>query len=208
MVTELKIVGGDPALDLVNTAGDARVSDPLADYGEFVAWAARVGAIDDATAGRLAARGRDQPAAARRALAAARELRDLVDAVFRPLATAADGAPAATGDEGAAPPPDALARLVALAGAAVERSRLVPAGDAFVLAWDGDHLERPLWPLAAAAVDLLRAGPLERLKVCADCPWLFIDTSKNRSRRWCSMEVCGAHSKMRRYRQRRATAGR
>ncbi len=198
MVTELKIVGGDPALDLVNTAGDARVSDPLADYGDFAAWAARVGAIDDATAARLAARARDHPAAAQRALAAARELRDLVDAVFRPLATAADGAA----------PPDALARLAALAGAAVERARLVPAGDAFVLAWDGDHLERPLWPLAAAAVDLLRSGPLDRLKSCADCPWLFIDTSKNRSRRWCSMEVCGAHSKMRRYRQRRATAGR
>jgi predicted RNA-binding Zn ribbon-like protein len=204
VVTELKIVGGDPALDLVNTAGDARVSDPLGDYGDFVAWAARVGAIDGATAARLAARARDHPATAKRALVAARELRDLVDAVFRPLAT--DGTPRA-GDDGGAPP-DALARLAALAGAAVERARLVPAGDAFVLAWEGDHLERPLWPLAAAAVDLLRSGPLDRLKVCADCPWLFIDTSKNRSRRWCSMEVCGAHSKMRRYRQRRATAGR
>jgi len=55
-----------------------------------------------------------------------------------------------------------------------------------------------------AAVDLLRTGPLDRLKVCAACPWLFLDTSRNRSRRWCSMSDCGARLKMRRYRARAA----
>jgi predicted RNA-binding Zn ribbon-like protein len=212
VVTELRIVGGDPALDLANTAGDDRVPDPLADYGDFVAWAARAGVIDDPTAARLAERGRERPAAAERAVAEARELRALVDAVFRPLATADDGPRATAADRpsprGDRPPPEALARLVARAGAAVERARLVPVGDGFVLTWESDHLERPLWTLAAAAVDLLRTGPLDRLKVCVDCAWLFIDTSRNRSRRWCSMDVCGAHAKMRRYRARRATAGR
>jgi predicted RNA-binding Zn ribbon-like protein len=212
VVTELKIVSGDPALDLVNTVGDDRVPDPLEDYESFAEWAARVGVIDDATARRLAARGRERPARAGRALAEARELRAVMDAVFRPLATAPDGPPATAGGSssasGSGPAQDALARLVALAGAAIERGRLVPTDAGFRLAWAGDHLERPLWPLAAAAVDLLRSGPLDRLKACEDCPWLFLDTSRNRSRRWCSMDDCGSRSKMRRYRARRATAGR
>jgi predicted RNA-binding Zn ribbon-like protein len=196
VVTALHIVGGDPALDLVNTTGDARVDDPLAGYGEFAAWGARAGAIDEATAGRLAALGRERPAEAAAALAEARDLRAAADAVFRPLAA------------GSEPPPAALARLVAEGAAAAGRARLVPAGDGFTYAWEGDDLARPLWPLAAAAVDLLRAGPLDRLKQCDGCPWLFLDTSRNRSRRWCSMEVCGAHTKMRRYRARLTTEGR
>ncbi len=193
MVTELKIVGGDPALDLVNTLGDDRVPDPLDDYAAFAAWAARVGVIDDPTATRLTARAGERPAAAERALAEARALRAAVDDVFRPLAAGHD------------PLGAALARLVQRAGAAVERARV---GEGFVLVWDGDHLERPLWPLAVAGLDLLRSGPLDRLKACEDCPWLFLDTSRNRSRRWCSMDDCGSRSKMRRYRARRATAGR
>jgi hypothetical protein len=230
VVTELKIVGGDPALDLVNTRGDDRVADPLDAYASFAAWAARIGVIDDAVADRLTARASERPGAAERALTAGRALRAVMDAVFRPLATGHEAPhdsaavphdPSAPDDSSAArhdpsgalddswapdePPREALARR---AGAAVERARLVPAGSGFALAWDGDHLERPLWPIAVAGLDLLRAGPLDRLKACEDCPWLFLDTSRNRSRRWCSMDDCGSRSKMRRYRARRATAGR
>jgi predicted RNA-binding Zn ribbon-like protein len=218
VVTELKIVGGDPAIDLVNTVGDDRVPDPLVDHGSFASWAVRVGAVDAATARRLAARADEHPATAERALDEARELRTIADAVFRAVAT------------GGEPAPRALAQLVARAGAAVERARIVAAGavggpaswgderggpaswgderGGFVLAWGGAHLERPLWPLAVAAVDLLRSGPLEQLKACEGCPWLFLDTSRNHSRRWCSMGDCGSRSKMQRYRERRATAGR
>jgi predicted RNA-binding Zn ribbon-like protein len=194
--TDLKLVGGDPALDFVNTVGDDRVADPLGGYPSFAAWAARIGVVDGAAADRLAANASERPAAAERALVEARALRGVFDAVFRPLARR-------TGE----PPPDALARLVQRAGAAVERARLVPAGGAFLPGWDGEHLERPLWPLAVAALDLLRGGPLDRLKACESCPWLFIDSSRNRSRRWCSMDECGVRIKMRRYRE-RSTAGR
>ncbi|WP_203978219.1 CGNR zinc finger domain-containing protein [Planotetraspora silvatica] len=48
-------------------------------------------------------------------------------------------------------------------------------------------------------------GSWSRLKVCAEstCQWAFIDSSKNRSRSWCSMRVCGNRSKTRTYRARR-----
>jgi predicted RNA-binding Zn ribbon-like protein len=114
-------------------------------------------------------------------------LRETVDAVFRPLAV------------GRRPDSDDLDALVA----AQVAGRLVAAGDRFELSWDRDIVG----PLAAAAVDLLRSDQLDRLQVCEACPWLFLDLSRNRSRRWCSMNVCGGTLKMRRYRARkRATA--
>jgi len=64
-----------------------------------------------------------------------------------------------------------------------------------------------LSPVVHAAVELLTSGPLDRVKACAGCHWLFVDESKNRSRRWCTMEVCGTNEKVRRYLARRA-AGR
>ena len=194
--TELRLVGGDPALDLANTLEGPESPDSLVDFAELAAWAARVGVIDAVAADRVAGRGRERPADAARALDAARGLRAIVDAVFRALAT------------GREPPEDALARLLARGADAAAAGRLVRAGGAFALGWDGDEPERVVWPLAVAAVDLLRHGPLDRLKVCDACPWLFLDTSRNRSRRWCTMSECGANAKMRRYRARRATAGR
>jgi predicted RNA-binding Zn ribbon-like protein len=57
--------------------------------------------------------------------------------------------------------------------------------------------------LAAIAVADMH-GEWERLKICpaGDCAWVFFDPSKNRSKRWCSMAVCGNRAKTRSYRQR------
>lgn len=60
---------------------------------------------------------------------------------------------------------------------------------------------------AVAALDLLQTADLHRLKTCppehGGCGWVFLDTSKNGSRRWCSMDDCGTHAKSRRLAQRR-----
>ena len=47
-------------------------------------------------------------------------------------------------------------------------------------------------------------GIWERMKACKaeDCRWAFLDTSKNKSRAWCSMESCGNRAKVNAYRQR------
>jgi predicted RNA-binding Zn ribbon-like protein len=189
--TELRIVGGDLALDLANTLEGRGTPETLVDYPELAAWAALVGAVGDPR--RLTAIAAEQPAAADRALDDARRLRTAVDDVFRPLA-----------EHGAPPPAEALDELVAFAAEAAAHARLSPHDGSFELAWGGDDLRRPLWPIAIAAVDLLRTGPLDRLKTCANCPWLFIDHSRNRSRRWCTMDECGVHLKMRAYRARQA----
>ncbi|MEU5822683.1 CGNR zinc finger domain-containing protein [Streptomyces sp. NPDC047803] len=64
---------------------------------------------------------------------------------------------------------------------------------------------RPLTALAIAWNELTTTGDATRLKRCAEhtCAWAFWDVSKNRSRRWCSMRVCGNRNKSRTYASRK-----
>ncbi len=83
------------------------------------------------------------------------------------------------------------------------------AGASYRLGWvpvtGTEALGRAMWPLARSAVELLTSPALERLKLCEadDCGWLFVDASRNRSRRWCDMSGCGNLAKVRRFRARR-----
>jgi len=56
---------------------------------------------------------------------------------------------------------------------------------------------------AHSALRLLAEGEIARLKICGNCGWLFIDRSKNRSRTWCDMTVCGNRVKANRHYHRR-----
>jgi len=179
---ELLLVGENIALDLANTFNGPR--DGALEQ-EFL------NTPDDLAAWAVhAGVANERPAVGVRELAQTLELRAAVYTVFRAIAE---------GREPAAEQLDVLSRLYA---EAVGRARLVPA---YELVWDGEVLG----PLAVAAVELLRHGPLDRVKLCDGCPWLFLDASRNHSRRWCSMDECGARLKVRRYRARqRATEGR
>jgi predicted RNA-binding Zn ribbon-like protein len=203
-VWDLRLDGGHPALDFVNSVGGPRAADPDPDtdalhgYGDLLEWSQRTGLLDGGAAERLARRARRHPAEARRAFAAALELRSLVDRIFRAVA------------EGDRPAEADLADLRDAASRALQRGRLVPQRGGFNWSWaEASALEAPLWPLAHAAVELLTDGPLDRLRCCDQCRWLFLDESRNRSRRWCSMEECGTAVKKRRYiERRRARRGR
>ena len=100
-----------------------------------------------------------------------------------------------------------LLRLQRDAAEAMAHGRLVPAHGTYHWSWaDDQDLGRPLWPVIHAALTLVTDGPLDRVKGCASCRFLFVDESKNRSRRWCSMDDCGAEDKMRKYVARRSAA--
>jgi predicted RNA-binding Zn ribbon-like protein len=78
-------------------------------------------------------------------------------------------------------------------------------GSAFGWGWSGDGPERVLWPIVRSAADLLTSDTQCKLvRECGagECRWLFLDTSKNRSRQWCSMQSCGNREKARRHYQR------
>jgi predicted RNA-binding Zn ribbon-like protein len=65
--------------------------------------------------------------------------------------------------------------------------------------------ELPVWILALSVSDLLLSPDMARVRTCAvdTCRWLFLDTSKNHTRRWCNMKVCGNRMKARRFQARR-----
>ncbi|TNE55545.1 MAG: hypothetical protein EP344_13150 [Bacteroidetes bacterium] len=64
---------------------------------------------------------------------------------------------------------------------------------------DAPHPERPLWLIALSAEALLLGDRMNRVKACDNCGWLFLDTSKNGTRRWCNMQTCGSQIKARAY---------
>jgi predicted RNA-binding Zn ribbon-like protein len=184
-ITTLELVGGALALDFANTREGIPEPDHLREPADLLAWGARMSLIDDHV-----------PSRGEVPLERALELRAAVDATFRAIADGRD------------PPGRALDTVRDFDAAAVAGGRLVATLDGYDWTWDRDDAVTVLHAVARSAVDLLRAGPLDRLKSCAVCPWLFLDASRNRSRRWCSMNECGGRDKMKRYRARRATAGR
>ena len=203
-------MGGHPALDFVDTIGGELVDDPsdddefLREYEDLVVFGLKTGTLSERAARRLRRTARERPKEAETVLARARETRSVIDAAFRPVSERED------------PPGEVLAELRDFAAEAIAHGELVPAGGAssrggFVLAtgrftWSWDHcgeLEAPLWPIAHAALELITEGPLDRIKTCGRCRWLFLDTTKNHSRRWCSTEGCGTDEKKERYVARR-----
>jgi predicted RNA-binding Zn ribbon-like protein len=77
------------------------------------------------------------------------------------------------------------------------------------LAWAWGRYEKepslPVWVLAELVSDILLSADMARVRTCAadTCRWLFLDTSKNHTRRWCNMRVCGNRMKARRFQARR-----
>jgi predicted RNA-binding Zn ribbon-like protein len=193
----LSLVGGVLALDFANTASGRETSRPiehLQTAGHIVDWAMHARSIDAATAERCRA------AMARHATAPAKLLRDalrLREAVYR------IGSAVARGET---PAPADLGILKALACASVESAELAPVpGNGYAFDFSAGPVESTLLgPVAWSAVDLLAKGPFERIRQCPgpDCGWLFFDGSKNSSRRWCDMAVCGNRSKAKRHRER------
>jgi predicted RNA-binding Zn ribbon-like protein len=181
---------GHVALDFANAVGDRHTDSPvdyLPTYSHLSAFALQCELLPPAQVRRLDRRAGLHPAAARVALGRAVELRE---ALYRLFARVAEGRPAQAGD-------------LALLNRAIGRLRM---GRDFQWEWaDGpDALDAVLGPIVRAALELLLSAQRDRIRLCAaeDCVWLFLDTSKNRSRRWCDMKQCGNRAKVRRFYQR------
>jgi len=171
-------IAGNLALDLANTfsfRGSAREVDHLAAIDDLRRWAAAAGLVED---------GWSPPA---------KEARSCLSAVHR-LRIAVDAGGAAIAHD-AEPPADALDTIREMAAECLARAKL--AGAPAHLSFTGT--DRIIGPIVWAALDLLRGQELDRLKQCPpnDCRWLFIDRTKNGSRRWCDMATCGDRAKRR-----------
>ena len=196
-VDEIGLVGGNALLDLANTQsgppGGAPDSEALHSYDDLVRWDRRMGLLDDAQARRLSAVARRHPRLAASAFDRARRLR--ADAYDTFEAIAADRSPSR----------NSVDRLQAAAAESLSHASLAAEGGRFAVRWAAsDDLDLAWWPVAHAGLELLLRGPLDRVKGCGGCRYLFVDETKNRSRRWCSMDDCGTREKMRTYVAKRA----
>jgi predicted RNA-binding Zn ribbon-like protein len=223
------LAGGALCLDFANTLDDRpepRPVERLASYADLLAFARATGALPDTQLAALDDQAARRPADAELALARARALREVVFRLF--LALAEGGrAPAAdlAGLNRALGEALGHARVVARDAPTTDRGAAEggraggPAaggGDGraaggFSWGWTDDRveLEAPLWPVVRSAADLLTSPALATLRVCASetCAWLFLDTGRNGSRRWCSMRTCGNRARARRHHARVRAAG-
>lgn len=194
-------VGGRLCLDFVNTRGshfDPAAREYVDDYAALVAWLRLCeGGLDARQASRLLAAARAHPRRAGDVFAKSRELRALL---YRIVAARANQKTPAHAD---------LEAFDREARAALAERTLTP-GERWRWSWrDDGALELPLRIVLASSVDLLLDGDPSRLKQCPapdGCGWLFYDTSRNATRRWCSMRMCGNGAKSRRFQRRRRDA--
>jgi predicted RNA-binding Zn ribbon-like protein len=197
----LKLLGGRLSLDFANTAdwhaGDHPV-EFLTSYSDLVAWSQHVGILTDRQAQRLLREAARRPEDATTVLERAIALREAIYRIFSAISP------------GRSPQAADLAAFNAELAGALAQSRIVSTAEGFAWDWADaeDALDQMLWPVVHDAAGLLTSEEMDRVGKCADdrCGWLYLDMSRNRSRRWCAMEDCGNRAKARRHYERKRTA--
>ncbi len=194
-----KYIGGDPAIDLVNTVDWTRggpKQDRLTDYDRLIRWAEGAGALSASAAKSLRDRSEAHPRQAEAAHRLALRLREVLGRLF---GTIVRGEPQG----------DAINDFNGLLGRALQGMQVAPAerrsrkGRGLELGWPGlgQNLDSVIWPVVWSAASLLVSEEAPRIRICggADCGWMYVDRSRNRLRRWCQMETCGTREKSRRH---------
>jgi predicted RNA-binding Zn ribbon-like protein len=195
-------IGGDPALDLVNTVdwtSRGLEDERLTEFDRLTRWAERAGVLHPKTGAALRRRATAKPRAADTAYRAALRARQVLQRVFSAIA---EGKPA--GDE--------LDDFNRLLGQALGHMRMVSATGRRAgrrklrLGWEQleTRLDAVIWPVLWSAASLIASDEASRIRICggADCGWMYVDRSRNGLRRWCQMETCGTREKSRRRYQR------
>jgi len=190
----LHLIGGALCLDFANTAsgrGTEQAQEHLRSYRDLLDWSVHAGSLPTSSAKRLHRSSAGAPAAAGGVLKRAIALRE---ATRHAVLSIASAGPVAALD---------IATIKREAAAAITAAELGVALGHGRWGWPNDtsDLARPLWPVARSAMAILDNADPDRLKLCPghDCGWIFLDRSKNNSRRWCDMAVCGNRAKARRY---------
>lgn len=195
-IRSLDLLGGHPVLDFVNTLDwrDRAVEaggpeECLVSYDALLVWSERAGLLAATERPALDAFGREHPSRAAALLADAIELREAIHRLLKGAST------------GEAASPEDLEQM----------NRWLTSGRIVLVCRQGQFVwEKPdatsepgmlLRRLAQAAGELLVSGNIERVGCCAGpgCGWLYLDTSPNRQRRWCSMQSCGNRAKAQRH---------
>jgi predicted RNA-binding Zn ribbon-like protein len=193
----LRCPGGALCLDFCNSGEglhNRESQEWLGDFADLIDWLEATGAIGAKQAKQLRSAGERAPKAAEEEWKRAIQFRD---ALGRVLLAKVVGKPAEAAD---------LALIEAEYARTAAFARLAPTPQGF--AWEvKPELQAALRPVVKSAVELMTSESVERLRRCGSdtCYWLFIDETKNCSRRWCEMATCGNRHKVRRHRARQAS---
>jgi predicted RNA-binding Zn ribbon-like protein len=194
-----ELIAGHPALDLVNTLDwRFRQSEPeelLKSYADLLRFAEQSKMLTARQARQL--HGATSDNAGMRVLSECRKLREAIAEILY------------AGLDGRTPSATSLMTVEHHFQAARGHRKL--SWNESRLKWDWAEAETeaalPLWLLALSASRLLTSEEIRSVRACGspECRWLFLDTSKNHTRRWCDMKICGNRMKARRFKaQRRA----
>lgn len=180
-------------LDFANSIGqhDDLSADYLRTYADLLAWSLDVGLLTPEKADHLYAQAQARPAQAAAVLAGAITLREAIYAMLSDVAHEQ--------------PPHAAALAVLNAALTEAMAHMQLAVDEAQARWEWlyqpDDLSQMLGPVAWSVVEVLQSDDRRTLRECegSNCNWLFLDTSRNHSRRWCSMQSCGNRAKAKRH---------
>ncbi len=202
-VETMELDAGALCLNFANTANWHASDHPieyLTEFADLVIFGRRTESLSEAQARRLQAKALQLPAQAASVLEQAISLRETIYRIFSDVAREQ------------APAEEDVAFLNLYLGGALSQARVVATPEGFSWSWDetSDALDRMLWPVARSAADLLTSDERYRVGKCAEeqrgCGWLFLDMSRNHSRRWCDMNDCGNREKARRHYHRQRAA--
>jgi predicted RNA-binding Zn ribbon-like protein len=191
------------ALNFANTAGALKtdtIREYITGYRDLVAWGKQAGVLQPEAAEKLLREALQEPEKAEAVRLEAVRLRGVLRSIFVPVS------------EGKKVPTEALERFNGMLSDAMRHACLErDAHGHFEWGWEGldKSFNGLLWPVVRAAADLLVAGDLSRVGICASetCGWLFLDTTRNHSRQWCDMRDCGNRAKARRHYHRKKAGG-
>jgi predicted RNA-binding Zn ribbon-like protein len=194
------LCGGVACLDFVNTV-DRHGSTPDDDYfapgyANLLDWFEYAQLVDSDNATLLLRLAQKQPRDAAAIRKRAQFLRTAIRGIVVDLAS------------GGTPSPGDLATLNAEVHRACACGSFVAVDQVLQWRWTRNReLDSLLWPIARSAAELLSGAHLVRVRQCAaeECELLFLDASKNGSRRFCSAASCGNATRVRRFRAHRET---
>ena len=195
------ITGNWLCLDFTHTLGgryDPQPHELLNSYSDLIAWGLFEHLLTDEEVLRLLNEAERHPGEAFTVFEQAIRLREAIYRVFYDIS------------EDSSPDQSDLTILNDILANALSHACIVPEEKGFVWDWTmkEQSLDYLLWVVVRSAADLLTSERLRDVRACSaeDCRWLFLDTSKNHSRRWCDMQTCGNQAKARRHYSRKKEA--
>jgi predicted RNA-binding Zn ribbon-like protein len=196
---QFDLSGGALCLDFTNTVSHRhlpqRRAEHLDSYADLVAFAEQSKLLPPKLAASLRARASRNHAEALSAFGKSIALREILYRAFSAIAV------------GKHARPEDVQQINDFVFEALKHRKLARTNGDYRWEWQSngvDPLDRILWPIAESAADLLTSEARAAIRECGapDCEWLFLDRSRNRSRRWCDMKSCGNRQKARRHYQR------